>query len=161
MKRVWAITWVLIICMVCTISFIACDEEEDDDDDGNSGGKEFTIYATDYMGTDTGLTVVAGNTINFSAPGQWCWGPGTLCCSADGELYDAAHDGEHVIDTEGLGLLIGKIGSGGTPFVIGSSATVTAPAGGNLILLMNDRIDSDYFYYGDNSGSLNVKVKVK
>lgn len=163
MKRSLSITWILIICLVCSVSFIACEEEEDDDDDVNDAapsGNYYTVYATDYVGTDTGLAIAAGNVINLSAPGEWCWGPGTLCCSADGEPYDAAHDGQHVIDTEGLGLLIGKIGTSGVPFAVGSSKTITASDSGNLILLMNDRIDSDYFYYGDNSGYLNVTVQV-
>jgi hypothetical protein len=80
--------------------------------------------------------------------------PGPYCSDANGTPGRpiAIEMADTVIPTSFFGTLIGNIN--GTYFPIGSPATITMPAAGTLILLMNDRTCCYY----DNSGSISVTV---
>jgi hypothetical protein len=64
---------------------------------------------------------------------------GAPACAMDGVPY---------------GALIGKIGTSGSPFVIGSHLTFTPSLSGNLYLIINDLLP----YYTDNTGSYSIII---
>ncbi len=54
-----------------------------------------------------------------------------------------------------FGALVGKVGTGGEPFLIGASSSINAPASGMLYLAVNDYLP----YYSDNKGGYLVRFK--
>ena len=52
-----------------------------------------------------------------------------------------------------IGALVGKIGSGGTPFLIGSDAAITADTTGELYVVINDN------YMDNNSGFFDIVIE--
>jgi hypothetical protein len=55
------------------------------------------------------------------------------------------------------GALIGEIGSGTSPFLIGNQVSLVASQSGMLLMRMNDQ-DGELF---DNEGAIMVKVELK
>jgi hypothetical protein len=110
------------------------------------------LYAP-ASGTPTGFTVCAGQQLSFEATGNWCWGGVPDCSGPDG-TPGRPQPGELPVTKPGsyFGALIGRVG--GSVFHIGSSANISAPASGELELLMNDNVNS----YADNSGQLLVTI---
>ena len=110
-------------------------------------------------GTDTGIDVRAGDTINFNAtgtvvPGQRVGqvGPDGAISSGFGSVVNA-----RPVPSAGVGALIAYVrmanGQLSQPYLIGSQLAGTVPADGRLILAIND--DN----YGDNSGSFSVRIR--
>ena len=57
------------------------------------------------------------------------------------------------------GALIGRVGSGGTPFLVGDLAAVPPGQTGELQLCINDDLEGRYgIGLGDNQGALTVQV---
>jgi hypothetical protein len=93
-----------------------------------------------------GPTVVAGQSYIISATGTVGWGYGTS--GPDGVVHPYAR-----IDNRFLHeALLGKIGSGGSAFLIGSGLTYTATSSGVLYMTTNDT------NRGDNSGYFYVNI---
>jgi hypothetical protein len=104
------------------------------------------------MEVDTGVTLAEGQSITLDARGSWTadvmarmyYGPdGGPPAPGDSVMPGAPHMA-----------LLGKIGQGGTPFVVGSSFSGTAVMAGRLYLMAND----SYRGYDDNAGSVFVTV---
>jgi PA-IL-like protein len=123
----------------------------------NTPISKIIVLANDPTGVSTGLKVQQGDMLTFSASGTWCWGGTTDCSSPDGTQGRPSGPEEccAVIQNEYFGKLIGRVGN--WTFPIGSQATVTMKQGGDLLLLMNDRIGA----YADNTGSITVEIETQ
>jgi hypothetical protein len=111
---------------------------------------------------DTGIAVRQGQTLAISASGlvftiagqvgssSGPEGQPTLCPTLDSPT-DCVSNGAP------YGALVGKIGVNGSPFLVGASAQLVAPATGVLYLAANDNL----IYYGDNAGDYTVTVSVQ
>lgn len=97
--------------------------------------------------TPTGLAIRRGERLTFNATGQVTF-PGTATPQGSGETNPG-----NPIPGAPTGALIGKIGDNGQPFVIGNSATITAPAAGQLFVGINDG------HFGDNGGAYQVQIQ--
>jgi len=116
---------------------------------GIAGGRTITVDARQAW-TDTGLTVNVGDHVAFQATGQITFGrtPGQTA-SPDG---GPGNSGNYPDPTVPVGALIGRIGTNGKPFGIGTQSSVPMPASGRLFLGVNDN------ELGDNSGAFTVVV---
>lgn len=101
----------------------------------------------------TGITFTKGQQITVTASGEMNWYTGG--CPVSGECITtpdgypwSACENDGGFDAPGLACwsLIGQIGPNGTPFQVGSSFSMPAPASGQLYLGVNDN------YYPDNTG---------
>ncbi len=146
-----------------------------------SSGKSVTVNSA-VIWNHTGISVVPGKTVNIKATGQinvgspgdgsdkWVgpdgWGNiPAFTCNGKPCLYKYAV-------SDSLGSLIGKIGTNGRPFHVGTSTTVNASESGELLLGVNDGI-SDWngrilsesellsLMYFNNRGTFNATVEVK
>lgn len=118
---------------------------------GGGSTDNITLNATE-SNYDTGIAITSGDSIAITATGTWCYSGMAGCGDADGAggpLNPSAQ-----MPLELLGTLIGKIGSGGTWFKVGTSYSGTAPATGNLFLADNDSA------HLDNTGSLSITVAI-
>jgi hypothetical protein len=125
-------------------------------------GGELEISALlDLPGNDTGIDVQEDDEIAIEADGEWCYGVFTPeeCNDADG---DPTNDGGNQpephtgapLENDYLGLLVARVGTTGDWTAIGVSGSFTAPTGGRLYLIINDKTG----FYGDNEGSLTVTI---
>lgn len=119
---------------------------------GSSGTQVVSVSATTE--TPTKLYAAAGQTIQFTAKGTWCWGTGSSECStADGTPgRPTSAELPVVVDGASFGTLSVRIGT--QVVALGSSKTIKASGCGEIVLFMNDRPA----FYGDNSGSLTVTI---
>ncbi len=103
-------------------------------------------------GFDTGIDIVSGQEISFSAEGQWDFGTenGGFIVGPNG--YGATNPSA-VQPAANLAALIGNFGGG--YFNIGSGVTGIANASGRLRLLMNDVPGS----FSDNAGAVSVYIR--
>lgn len=108
---------------------------------------------------DTGVTMRRGEEYEIVADGKWR--AGATC-----NPTDASGIGEETplcfrtivlgpVPSANFSTLIGRIGAGGSPFIVGPKLTMTASGDGNLFLRMND---ADGFL-GDNTGQMSVTVR--
>jgi hypothetical protein len=99
--------------------------------------------------TDSGIDVTRGDSLRFDAQGQVTFGGDALAGPAGGPLK-----GQHYpVQSAGVAALIGKVGSNGSPFLIGDNRNaISMPATGRLFLGINDDV------FNDNSGSYKVTV---
>jgi hypothetical protein len=111
----------------------------------------------------TDITVQEGDTLCFTAKKFWDMGQGSVGPDGDPALCECP-----VSDADGnalVGALIGRIGTAGTPFLIGSANAVQADRSGTLYLGSNDNLGpcngQRGSCYNDNSGKLKVFVRVK
>lgn len=122
----------------------------------NTGGASILSVnsRTDSVaGGATGIMVTNGQLISFSASGTWRWSNGVPYHDADGEPgYTATLT---TLPSAQVGALVGKVGAGGSWFLIGVSNSISMPATGELYLVMNDRDGVNRF---DNSGSQTVTI---
>jgi hypothetical protein len=102
--------------------------------------------------TATGLTVRKGEVLHFNATGevQLSGDPGDVATAFGAKSGRKAANSQ--MPNVLAGALIGRIGSNGQPFAIGSGVPVTMPAAGQLFLGIND----DGFE--DNQGELRVDI---
>jgi hypothetical protein len=106
---------------------------------------------------DSGFVLEAGQQVTITAYGQAItapinvFGPASVS-GPDGQSHICPnYDGAPpcAMDYAPYGALVGKIGSDGTPFLIGSNSTFTAGSSGSLYLAVNDLLP----YYADNYGN--------
>jgi hypothetical protein len=108
--------------------------------------------------TDSGINVRSGDVVRFDVRGQIRFGEGDGdVATADGNPAGRARATLRSVPVSSLpvGGLIGKIGTNGRPFSIGSAPeTIRMPANGRLMLGIND------LTFNDNSGSFRVAVTI-
>jgi PKD repeat protein len=104
----------------------------------------------------SGISVTSGQVVSITASGTWYSTGGTSTTTA----YTAAGSGT-VSDTNNVPLstaprmaLVGRIGTSGTPFLVGASTEVTATASGTLYFAPN----YEWYLLWHNSSSLSVSV---
>ncbi|MGR6966284.1 CHAT domain-containing protein [Geodermatophilus sp. URMC 61] len=106
--------------------------------------------AADSGWTRTGIELRAGQQLTIEADGEASLSQG-VTTGPDGT--EGAAGAIPVTQEAAPGALIARIG-GAEPFRVGESASLTAPADGELFLCVNDRS------YDDNTGHYNVRVQV-
>jgi hypothetical protein len=125
-----------------------------------SGGAQsdgsIAVMAADPW-TDSGITVRTGDYLRFDVSRDIRFGAGDNDIStADGNVAGRARSGilrRVPVASLPLGGLIGKVGTGGQPFSIGSApAAIRMPANGRLMLGIND------LTFDDNEGWFRVVV---
>lgn len=115
----------------------------------NSGSLSVSVASFVLVGNDTGITVNAGDSIVITASGTWSnsgsssWGPGGNGTSAPASF---------ALPGQSQYSLIGRVGTSGAFFEVGTSYSGTASATGKLYLLMND----DQF--ADNTGKVTATI---
>lgn len=121
---------------------------------GSSATSSVTIpvRAFDPSWSDTGIAVTSGETVSVSATGIICivnvnCGSGMTPAGGTGCVADSSF----LVPGVACWSLVGRIG-GGPAFEIGSGASFTAPASGELYLAVNDD------FYLDNSGAWTVTI---
>ncbi|HVZ22331.1 MAG TPA: hypothetical protein VG871_14765 [Vicinamibacterales bacterium] len=117
-----------------------------------AGGTTITVNANQPW-TPTGITVQKGQLIRFSSNGQVQVSANsgdTAPTTGLAGRYSTRATMRNVL----IGGLIGRIGTSGQPFGIGSQTSITAPASGQLFLGVND----DNFR--GNQGAFQVSVAV-
>ena len=102
--------------------------------------------------TATGLTVRKGETLNFNATGEIQLSTDTNDISSAYGAKSGRKASNSPLPQVLAGALIGKIGTNGQPFPIGTGVPVTVPAAGQLFLGIND----DGF--DDNAGEFRVDI---
>jgi hypothetical protein len=102
--------------------------------------------------TSTGLTVNAGDQIEFGTSGEIRLNTDGVSASPDGAL-NGYHDPRSPMPQTLAGALIGRIGNG-QPFGIGAMTQVQMPASGPLFLGVNDS------NLNDNDGAFRVEIRM-
>jgi PKD repeat protein len=102
----------------------------------------------------TGITVTTGQSTTISVGGTQTWANGGQSYTAAGNPSDITSGTNVPLPGAPRMALVGRIGTAGTPFLIGTSTQVAASANGQLYLAPND----DWYLAWDNSGSLSVSV---
>jgi hypothetical protein len=105
------------------------------------------------MWQGTGVTVTAGQKVSVTASGTWTSGS---AFTADGDPATVVDGPNCPLPGAHLMALVGRIGTTGTPLLIGQQTTFTASASGELYLAPKD----NWYALWDNSGSLSVAVCV-
>jgi hypothetical protein len=108
-----------------------------------------SVPGIEQSGVDTGIDVLAGQVLAFTATGTWYY-------YSPNDPVSAAGTGQVIsgfLPGGTQSILIGTLGSG--YFGIGTSASITAATSGRLRLLMNDVPG----LYNDNGGSVLVQVQ--
>jgi hypothetical protein len=101
--------------------------------------------------TDTGIDVRSGQAVTFHASGTVRWGPGRRDGAA-GER-NSPYNQHRPMPDRNAAALIGRVGEGGDPFLIGESPEPLRMRGsGRLFLGLNDD------HVADNSGTLRVVI---
>jgi len=117
---------------------------------GSGSGNNVTVSARSQW-TPTGITVRRGETVRITADGEIrISGDSNDRATASGVVNQRFDAGAPLPRTL-AGALIGRIGNG-QPFGIGTSATIQAPANGQLFLGINDSNVSD------NDGAFQVSI---
>ncbi len=109
-----------------------------------------TLATTMWQGT--GVNVTAGQLVTVSVGGTQTWINGGQSYTAAGSSNDIASGANVPMPGAPRMALVGRIGTTGTPFLVGTFAQFTAGATGQLFLAPND----DWYFLWDNSGSLSV-----
>jgi Ca2+-binding EF-hand superfamily protein len=104
--------------------------------------------------TDTGITVRAGDTINFDAQGTVRLSNSRNDIAGAGGTLSGRREANAPLPNQVAGALIARIGNS-PPLFIGNRRSVRAPFGGRLYLGVNDN------YLNDNSGDFQVTVTVQ
>ncbi len=117
--------------------------------------------AADAGWVDTGMTVSTGQSVDIVSVG--------VALTANRSQYFGAISGpagqpyqctalaltDCALNDTPFGALVGKVGAGGPPFLIGASSSFTASASGTLYLAVNDYL----LYYSDNKGGYLVRFQ--
>jgi PKD repeat protein len=106
------------------------------------------------MWQPTGLTAVAGKPVSFLVAAGQAWTNGPASWSADGNAADLAPGNNVPLTGAPRMALIGRIGTAGAPFLVGSGYQAPAAQSGQIYLVPND----DWYALHDNAGSLSVTV---
>jgi hypothetical protein len=112
---------------------------------------------------DSGIDIAIGETVFLKAKGMAITGPlkdyPLARSGAAGQVTtcvdDAVPGGVCVLSGVPFGALVGKIGVGGSPFLIGDAASFVSVSSGRLYLVVNDFIGE----YADNQAGFTVIFK--
>jgi hypothetical protein len=150
----------LCIIALASIPAFAADDESDSRTAAKKmadGSLQVEVHARDGM-TDTGIKVNKGDSLTFSASGEWGESEG-VNRSADGGEAGVLGTGywlaDPYLEDAPWGALIGKIGD--DVFLIGRSKTIRASESGVLKLSINDDPDD----LSDNHGVMVVTIQRK
>ncbi len=115
----------------------------------------YTVYAYRQW-QSLGIEVKRGDLVRLTAHGQWQYSPLVGLHGPEGGGRPVTVD-TYPLSTYGAfgGVLLGRIGEDGQPFVVGRGTTVMAETEGRLFLRINDDL------IGDNKGALTVTVSVE
>ncbi len=115
--------------------------------------------AADAGWVETGVTVTANQAVFIESVGVALTANRSQYFGAisgpAGQPYFCEPDPVCALNDAPFGALIGKVGTGGTSFLIGASSSIDAPASGMLYLTVNDYLP----YYSDNKGGYLVRFK--
>jgi hypothetical protein len=123
----------------------------------NSSGTSEKIIdvLANSQGVDTGVDLRQEDNVTITATGE-IFSRATGSISPDGNSRYGTSAGSYPVPDAAFGALVGYIrmnnGRSSAPFMIGSQRTISAPADGRLILMVND--DN----YRDNVGSFKVRI---
>lgn len=101
------------------------------------------------------LRLEPGDVVHLRARGEWLYTPGEYHGPEGHKTYPAPNT--YPISGGGVpgGVLLGRIGEDGNPFIIGRGRTIVADRGGLLYLRINDDVLTD------NEGYVAVEVNVE
>jgi len=106
------------------------------------------------MWQNTLIGITAGQSVTFSVAGAQTWFSGALSYTAAGNPADPTIGNNSPLPGAPRMALVGRIGTTGVPFLIGTSLVYTATTSGQLYLAPND----DWYAISDNAGGLAVGV---
>ncbi len=104
--------------------------------------------------TNSGVTVLKGDVLRFSAIGKVVYDSKGNACGPAGTTWTDAQGRKDPLWQKPHGGLIGKIEGLGAPFFIGASYAVKAGSSGKLLLGVND------FWYQGNRGEFTVTIRI-
>ena len=110
------------------------------------------VGGTDTLWQSTGITLTAGQSVTITATGTWT--NGGVPYTAAGHASTTVTGTNCPLSGAPLMALVGRIGTSGTPFVVGPSHTFTAAGTGVLYLAPQ----INWYMTWDNSGSLSVTI---
>jgi len=117
--------------------------------------KETTmIVPGSALWTDSGVTVLKGDVLRFSAVGKVVYDTKGNACSPAGTSWTDAQGRKDPLWQKPHAGLIGKIEGVGAPFFIGASYAVKAGSSGKLLLGVND------FWHQGNRGEFTVTIRI-
>lgn len=159
-KGKWFIGFILCVLILAN----ACGSN-DSGNDGNNGNnsnqcsnytKNVSVSAEltwPDVWTNTNVNLVSGAELSISASGQIGYDSSSDTCGPDGL---SSSKGSPPLPNENGASLIGKIGSNGNPFYVGSSYSGTVSSPGILYLSINDQ--NNEYTWGDNTGSFQATI---
>jgi hypothetical protein len=133
----------------------------------SSGTHTFVIQAANSSFTDTGLELSVGQTVSFSSVGDGSCAevdnPSPICPVGEPNGYALCSTYSFAPGPAGANVpfnsVAGKIGTSGTPFLVGKSSSQNVTQAGELFLVFNDCSPNTEGYVG-NGGSYTVTVTV-
>ena len=111
------------------------------------------VGGVEPMWQSTGVTLTAGQPVTITASGTWS-DAGVMLTAAGHPSVTVAGTNSPYPAGAPLLSLIGRIGPGGAPFLIGASSSFTPAASGVLYLAPQD----NWYTLWDNAGSLSVSI---
>lgn len=114
-----------------------------------------TVYAYRQW-QSVGIKVKRGDRLHLTASGQWQYSPLVGLHGPEGGGRPVTVDTYPLSEYGAFGgVLLGRIGEDGPPFIVGRGTSVLADTEGSLFLRINDDL------LGDNKGALTVNVSVE
>ncbi len=151
MKTVISLILILVLVSLTT----ACQNEKSDD---TTTCEQVTLpqeveVAANKRWVNVNIQLQAGQSVQITASGEADLEDGTYQTTPDGsESCEDSVWGSCTLEGAGWGTLLGRIGDG-SPFVVGTSAQITADETGCLSFSIND------VYFDDNSGGYSVTIE--
>jgi alpha-D-ribose 1-methylphosphonate 5-triphosphate synthase subunit PhnG len=110
------------------------------------------VPGVDGMWQTTGITLTAGQPVTVTATGAWS--DAGVSLAADGSATTTVTGTNCPLSGQPLMALIGRVGTTGTPFLIGASKSWTPTTSGVLYLAPQD----NWYTTWDNAGTLSVDI---
>jgi PKD repeat protein len=99
----------------------------------------------------SGVTITSGEAVNIAASGTWASKSVSYTADGSGSVGDA---GNVPLASAANMALVGRIGTSGTPFLVGASKALSATSTGLLYFAPNH----EWYLLAENSGSLSVST---